>query len=163
MNKNELKEIIRDFKNIDNNLVDDATDYLIDNDFLIDEVGELVVNDEADKELFRLNDIFEKVENNNHKLLIRLNNLLKLEDRDRDIMKLEQQMKKIQVKKYITTSEFEEIYNISKTSQKGLRGRIRDSLPFQQKVDEKTNKPVSGGKITYVVEDVEKWLDNNYR
>jgi len=64
----------------------------------------------------------------------------------------EQKMKKIQAKKYITTKEMEEIYNISVSSQKDYRGRLNDPLPFNQKIFR--------GKITYTVEDIEKWLKN---
>lgn len=64
-------------------------------------------------------------------------------------------MRKIQAKKYITTDEMEEIYNISISSQRDYRGRLNDPLPFNQ------NK--FRGKITYTVEEVEKWIKNNNR
>jgi len=62
---------------------------------------------------------------------------------------------KIQAKKYITVKEFSEIYNIQKTSQQNYRARLNDPLPYHQKVE--------GGKIVYVVEEVEKWFDNQHR
>ena len=48
-----------------------------------------------------------------------------------------------------------DIYNISISSQKDYRGRLNDPLSFQQKVFR--------GTITYVVEDIEKWLKNQHK
>jgi len=64
-------------------------------------------------------------------------------------------MEEIQVKKNITVKEFADIYNISKTSQQNYRGRFNDPLPYHQKVE--------GGKITYVVKEVEEWLENQHK
>lgn len=61
----------------------------------------------------------------------------------------------IQAKKNITVKEFAEIYNISRTSQQNYRSRLNDPLPYHQKVE--------GGKIVYVVEEVEKWFGNQHR
>ncbi|WP_418640631.1 helix-turn-helix domain-containing protein [Sulfurimonas sp. ST-27] len=61
----------------------------------------------------------------------------------------------LQVKKNITVKELAELYNISKTSQQNYRSRLYDPLPYHQKV--------KGGKITYIVEEVEKWLKNQHR
>ena len=68
---------------------------------------------------------------------------------------IENDIIKIQAKKYITVKEFSEIYNIQKTSQQNYRARLNDPLPYHQKVE--------GGKIVYVVEEVEKWFDNQHR
>ncbi|MCW8895541.1 helix-turn-helix domain-containing protein [Sulfurimonas sp.] len=64
-------------------------------------------------------------------------------------------MTKIQSKNNITVKEFAEIYNISKTSQQNYRARLHDPLPFHQKVE--------GGKIVYVVKEVEQWLENQHK
>ncbi len=64
-------------------------------------------------------------------------------------------MYKIQAKKNITVKEFSDIYNISKTSQRDYRSPLNDPLPYHQKV--------AGGKIVYVVKEVEQWLENQYR
>ena len=64
-------------------------------------------------------------------------------------------MQLIQEKKYITVKEFEEVYNVSKTSQQNYRGRLYDPLPYHQKVQ--------GGKIVYVVEEVENWFANQHK
>ena len=61
----------------------------------------------------------------------------------------------IQAKKNITVKEFTDIYNISKSSQRDYRSRLNDPLPYHQKV--------AGGKIVYVVEEVEKWFQNQHR
>lgn len=87
--------------------------------------------------------------------LIKLNNLLDIPDKKTEIVDLEMQMKEAQAKKYIDTKEFEKIYNISQSSQKDYRGRLNDPLPFHQKV--------ARGKIVYVVSEVEKWFDNQYK
>ena len=87
--------------------------------------------------------------------LITLNNLLKKEQRNQDVLNIEAEMRKIQAKKYISVKEFSEIYNISKTSQQNYRSRLYDPLPYHQKV--------IGGKITYNVEEVEKWFGNQHK
>ncbi len=86
------------------------------------------------------------------KPLIKLNNLLKYEDKYKEVLDIEAEMRKIQAKKYITTDEMVEIYNISISSQRDYRGRLNDPLPFNQKKFR--------GKITYTVEEIEKWLKN---
>ena len=90
-----------------------------------------------------------------YKPLVKLNHLLDKKEQNKEVIDLEQQMKKIQAKKYISVKELSEIYNISKTSQQNYRSRLHDSLPYHQKVE--------GGKITYIVEEVEKWLENQHR
>jgi len=87
--------------------------------------------------------------------LVKLNKLLKQEERYKEILEIEKQMIKIQSKKNISVKEFAEIYNVSKTSQQNYRGRIHNPLPYHQKVE--------GGKITYNVEEVEQWFDNQYK
>jgi len=87
--------------------------------------------------------------------LVRLNNLLKKSDQFDEVLEIEKNMKKIQSKKYITVKEFSEIYNISKTSQQDYRGRHNDPLPYHQKV--------MGGKITYIVKEIEQWLENQHK
>lgn len=89
------------------------------------------------------------------KQLIKLNHLLPYFDRNTEILTIEQQMQKIQAKKNITVKEFTEIYNVSASSQRDYRYRSNDPLPYHQKV--------AGGKIVYVVEEVEKWFENQHR
>lgn len=86
---------------------------------------------------------------------ISLNNTLEENERNQQLVNMEEQIRKIQAKKYISVKEFTEIYGDSKKSQEGLRGRLNDPLPYRQKVE--------GGKITYVVEEVEKWLINQHK
>ena len=62
---------------------------------------------------------------------------------------------KIQQKKNITVKEYTEIYDMSKGAQETARGRLHDPLPYHQ--------IVPGGKITYNVEEVEKWRENQYK
>ena len=74
---------------------------------------------------------------------------------EQEILYTEKEMKRIQAKKNITVKEFTEIYNISKTSQQNYRSRLYDPLPYHQKVE--------GGNITYAVEEVEKWFENQHK
>lgn len=85
----------------------------------------------------------------------KLNMLLEVSERNKEVLDIEKQMQKIQVKKNINVKEFSEIYHLSKTSQQNYRGRIHDPLPYHQKVQ--------GGKIVYVVEEVEQWFDNQHK
>ncbi len=62
-----------------------------------------------------------------------------------------QELHELQQKEFITVSEFEIIYGYGKTHQKSLRARLRDPIPFSQKV--------SGGKILYSKRAVEKWMN----
>lgn len=87
--------------------------------------------------------------------LVRLNNLLQKADQFDEVLEIEKHMRKIHSKKYITVKEMTEIYNIAKTSQQDYRGRQYNALPYHQKV--------MGGKITYVVEEVDHWLVNQHK
>ena len=87
--------------------------------------------------------------------LITLNNLLKKEERNPTVLDIEEQMRKIQAKKYISVKEMTLIHNMSKTSQQNYRERLYNPLPYHQKV--------VGGKITYTVEEIEKWLENQHK
>jgi hypothetical protein len=57
----------------------------------------------------------------------------------------------IEEKTQLTVSDFAKKYNIGKTQQQSLRDFKK--LPYEQLV--------VGGKITYIVEDVEKWFKNH--
>lgn len=87
------------------------------------------------------------------KPLIKLNNLLEIADRNKELVDIEMQMKKIQAKKYISVKEFTEIYGKSSDWQRNRRGRIRNKLPFMQEK--------SGSNVMYKVEDIEVWFQNN--
>jgi len=50
--------------------------------------------------------------------LVKLNKLLEYSDQFDEVLEIEKQMTKIQTKKYITTQEMKEIYNISISSQR---------------------------------------------
>ena len=86
---------------------------------------------------------------------MKLNHLLDRQEQYNEVLEIEKAMAKMQAKKNITVKEFAEIYNISKTTQQNLRGRLYDPLPHHQKV--------AGGKIVYVVEEVEKWFENQHK
>ena len=87
--------------------------------------------------------------------LVKLNNLLNTKERNQKVIEIEQQLARLNAKKILTVKEFNDKYNIGKTSQQNYRQRLRDPLPYHQKVE--------GGKITYNVEEVERWLENQYK
>ena len=89
------------------------------------------------------------------KPLIKLNKLLEFKDQYEEVLEIEKEMARIQAKRIISVKEFIEIYGDSKKTQENLRGRLNDPLAYRQKVE--------GGKISYVVEEVEKWLENQHR
>jgi hypothetical protein len=85
--------------------------------------------------------------------LITLNKLLKKEQQNKKVLDIEEYMKKIQIKKYLSTSELAELYpDMSVSTQRDLRARYKEKLPYYQKA--------KNGKIRYVVEEVEIWLAN---
>lgn len=112
-------------------------------------------NSVTDDKLLESSGIFSFIDNKNNKLMIKLNHLLDLKDRDERVTLIEEKIIEIQSKKNITVREFEKIYNISISSQRDYRCRIKDPLPFHQKVKK--------GKIVYVVEEVEKWFENQHK
>lgn len=89
------------------------------------------------------------------KQIVDLYSLLTDTEKKEIIIDLAEHMKKIQEKKNITPKEFAEIYNISISSQKNYRSRLNDALPYHQKV--------AGGKIVYVVAEVERWFENQHK
>lgn len=156
MNKNqELKKIIEDYKNFDGDIFQKIVDYYIKIYYLDYDIldGGLELSGDEDEELEAIWSIFEWINHGNGKLLVRLNNLLEENEKDKDIIKLEDLMKELQSKKVITVKEFTKIYGYASDWQKNRRSRIRDRLPYVQTVD--------GGKITYNVNDVEVWFENN--
>ncbi len=105
-------------------------------------------------ERFITGDNVEKIKKLDNQL-VNLNLLLPYLERDKEVIMIDQEMKKIQAKNNITVKEFTEIYNISTSSQRDYRSRLQDALPYHQKI--------SGGKIVYVVEEVEIWFENQHR
>lgn len=75
------------------------------------------------------------------------------EEQKQEVLEVKKQMVKIQAKKYITTKECAEIYNRSTRYLQNAKGRIHDPLPYHQ--------TVAGGKIVYVVEEIEDWFNRN--
>jgi len=53
-------------------------------------------------------------------------------------------------KVYISVRDLEDTYCISESQQKGLRGRIKNPLPYYQ--------DGQGGKIRYKVIEIEEWM-----
>lgn len=95
-----------------------------------------------------------KFENEFQNALNLLNGLL-TENQDEKAVKIVQKITKINYKKYLSVSEFAEKYGVSKASQQQYRSRLYNALPYHQNV--------AGGKITYNVEEVEKWFLNQHK
>lgn len=87
--------------------------------------------------------------------LIKLNRLLDKEQQSEEVLRIEKNMARLHGKKYLSVKEFEEKYNMSKSSQQQYRSRLYDHLPYRQKVE--------GGKIFYSVDEVEKWFENQHQ
>jgi hypothetical protein len=87
--------------------------------------------------------------------VIELNATLDKEKQLKEVLDLERDMKKLQAKKYITTEQFAQIYNISISRQRDYRGRLNNPLPYHQ--------TVAKGKITYDVGEVEEWRPNQHK
>jgi predicted transcriptional regulator with HTH domain len=118
----------------------------------LDEIYKKVENDKKMKDALEIIDIMSKNTNN---ILIKLNHLLKYQDRNVKVLKIEDEIKKIQAKENISVKEFTEKYGLGKTSQQNYRMRKDDPLPFHQ--------ITFGGKISYNVEEVEKWFQNQHK
>lgn len=94
----------------------------------------------------------------NHKLITNqsrqgLSSLKK--EKNKKIENIEEYMAKIHSKKILTVQELEDKYSIAKTTQQQYRGRMHDPLPYHQ--------TVQNGKITYSVQEVERWLENQHK
>jgi len=60
----------------------------------------------------------------------------------------------LQKKKHVSPKELSQLFpNMSISQQQTYRGRLKDKIPYHQSVN--------GGKITYVVSEVEEWRENN--
>jgi hypothetical protein len=68
--------------------------------------------------------------------------------------KLKEQANQIPIseKKLITVKDFETLYSIAEESQRKLRGRLNDPLPFTQLT--------ARGTVLYNCEEIDKWLEN---
>ena len=55
-------------------------------------------------------------------------------------------------KKLISVKEFEDVYSIAEETQRKLRGRLKDPLPFVQLIPR--------GNILYNTNIIDKWIEN---
>jgi hypothetical protein len=73
-----------------------------------------------------------------------------------DMLSGVQKIKEVQAKKKVSVKELSILYpDMSPDTQKSYRQRLHDPLPYHQKVE--------GGKISYVVEEVENWKQNQHK
>jgi len=154
-----IKEAINDLLKIRQKRYDEYMDSLIREEWALDVAnnGYTPTNTdvvEPDKQRDE-NDIWDEFVTDFDLPLIKLNNLLGKQDQSEEILQIEKNMAKLHGKKYLSVKEFEEKYNMSKSSQQQYRSRLYDSLPYHQKVE--------GGKIIYIVDEVEKWFENQHK
>lgn len=88
------------------------------------------------------------------KQVIELNNTLDKEEQLKEVADLEQEIKNIQAKRYISPKELSQLLpNMSISQQQTYRGRLKNKIPYHQ--------ATSRGGVTYIVEDVKEWMENN--
>lgn len=160
MNKHEviIKETISDLLKIRQKRYDEYIDSLIREEWALD-----ALNDGHGKMSWDFSEVKKKDENEiwdefvtDFDLpLIKLNSLLEKQHQNDEVLQIEKNMAKLHGKKYLSVKEFEEKYNMSKSSQQQYRSRLYDRLPHHQKVE--------GGKIIYIVDEVEKWFENQHK
>jgi hypothetical protein len=158
MNRHEIKikEIITDLLKIRQKRFDEYIEALIEKDYAIDAMNDGAVGFSFDFEEKKSgNQIWNEFVTDFDLPLIKLNNLLDKQLQNQEVIQIEKNMAKLHSKKNLTVKEFEEKYNMSKSSQTQYRSRLRDPLPYHQKVQ--------GGNITYAVEEVERWLENQHK
>lgn len=161
MNKNAvvIKEAINDLLKIRQKRYNEYIDSLIREEWALDVANngykptntDIIESEQKRDE----NDIWDEFVTDFDLPLIKLNNLLGKHDQSEEILQIEKNMAKLHGKKYLSVKEFEEKYNMSKSSQQQYRSRLYDSLPYHQKVE--------GGKIIYIVDEVEKWFENQHK
>jgi hypothetical protein len=158
MNRHEItiKETIADLLKIRQKRYDEYIEVLIEQEWALDalnsDVSGWTLNFEEKKSE---NQIWDEFVTDFDLPLIKLNNLLSKQDQNEEVLQIEKNMVKLHGKKYLSVKEFEEKYNMSKSSQQQYRSRLYDSLPYHQKVE--------GGKIVYIVDEVEKWFENQHK
>lgn len=157
-----IKEIIEDLLKIRKNQYDQHIDLLIEKSWAED-----IMND-GRKPLFKeiLHEINGTKEKDAEEIwedfvtefdapLVKLNNLLEFKDRNDEVLEIEKNMARLNSKKILTVKDLEERYSISQSTQKQYRSRLYNALPYHQKVQ--------NGKITYNVDEVERWLENQHK
>lgn len=152
-----IKEVIEDLLNIRQKQYDELIETLIQKSYADDLAG---TNGGIWKEIFghktkNEEEIWDEFVSDFDVPLVKLNNLLDENEKNSEVVEIEKKMALIHSKQFLSVKEFSEKYNISKTSQQNYRSRIHDPLPYHQKVE--------GGKITYIVKEVENWLENQHR
>ena len=178
MNKKEItsiKEIIKDLLDLRKNQYDDYIDTLADKKTIADHFGVsdsmkpkqsgfVVSEEEYDEDNpFHLkedelevnedeNVIWSKYVSDFDITLIKLNNMLELEEQNSHIKEIEKEMTILNMKKILTVREVTARYGISASSQKNYRNRIHDRLPYSQ--------IGVGGNVKYKVNELESWLEN---
>ena len=178
MNKKEIltiKEIIKDLLDLRQNQYDNHIDSLADNKTIADHFGVsdsmkpkqngYVVSDEEYDELnpFHLKEdelededdekvIWSKFVSDFDVSLIKLNNMLEVEEQNSHIKEIEKEMTILNMKKVLTVKELTARYHISASSQKNYRNRIHNRLPYSQ--------IGVGGNVKYNADEVQAWLEN---
>ena len=158
-----IKEVIEDLIKLRQKQYDELIETLIEKSY-VDDIAETkgivfkeILNEVSGCEEQTKNeeDIWNEFVSDFDIPLVKLNNLLDENEKNSEVVEIEKKMALIHSKQFLSVKEFSEKYNISKTSQQNYRSRIHDPLPYHQKVE--------GGKITYIVKEVENWLENQHK
>jgi hypothetical protein len=157
MNKTKIiQEAIDDLLKIRQKRYDEYISALTEQDWALDALNDGAIGFTLDfEEKKSENQIWNEFVTDFDLPLVKLNNLLNRENQNDEVLEIEKNMAKLHGKKYLSVEEFEDKYNISKSSQTQYRGRMHNSLPYHQIVEK--------GKITYVVEEVEQWFQNQHK
>lgn len=158
-----IKEIIEDLLELRQKRYDEHIDLLTRESHALDMMNDSASRSFIEEAMIELgykkeenpDTILEEFISDFDRPLVKLNNLLSIKERNQKVIEIEQQLARLNSKKILTVKEFNDKYNIGKTSQQNYRQRLHDPLPYHQKVE--------GGKITYNVEEVERWLENQYK
>lgn len=159
-----IKSCIEELLNLRKKRYDEYIDSLIKQDWALDALSDgslstpnsdLYIMEDAPAEK-NASHIWEEFVTDFDFPLMKLNNLLEKDFQNREVLEIEKNMAKLHGKEYLSVKEFEEKYGISKNAQAQYRGRMRDRLPYRQ-------ISPNGGKITYLVKDVEQWFQNQYK
>lgn len=166
MNNSQLKDLVDDLFEQSKNYYYDMIEFFINKELLIEnEIGydedienfnpHYINKNFKDLEIKSLYDKFESKLTQDLEILTSLNELLSKHYKNEEIQQFKENIIKIETKRFITTKQFEEKYNVSISSQRDYRGRKNDPLPYRQ--------IKFRGSITYDVDKVEKWFENQHK
>ena len=111
---------------------------------------------EAENKIVEYQEVYVNYENNTtDELRTKIENLGQIIVDLADKLKEQANQIPISEKKLITVKDFETLYSIAEETQRKLRGRLNDPLPFTQLT--------ARGTVLYNCKEIDKWLENYKR